>query len=96
MHPPESDDLPRLLRRRVEIWRQAEPELRAVRIRDASAVTVPDAIRQLFTGMEHLLFLPSSPTSGLIEQQMWFSRIRDAAAQAGEPAPAARPRRLHE
>jgi len=75
-----------LLRRRVETWRQAEPELRAVRIRDAAACTVPDAVRQLFTGMEHLLFLPSSPTSGLIEQQMWFSRIRDAASNAGKPA----------
>jgi hypothetical protein len=77
-----------MIRHRAEIWRQAEPELRAVRIRDAAAGTVPEAVRQLFTGMEHLLFLPSDPTSGLIEQQMWFGRIREAAIRAGEPASA--------
>jgi len=88
MHQPDGDDLRQLIRHRAEIWRRAEPELRAVRIRDAAAVPVPDAIRQLFDGMEHLLFPPSSPTSGLIEQQRWFSRIRDAA---GNPANRHRP-----
>jgi hypothetical protein len=85
MPPPDSDDLRELVRRRAEIWRQAEPELCAVRIRDAAAIGVPEAIRQLFTGMEHLLFLPSPPTSGLIEQQAWFSRIREAAGSPGDP-----------
>jgi hypothetical protein len=87
MRPPDSDNLHELVRRRAEIWRRAEPELRAVRIRDAAAIGVPEAIRQLFTGMEHLLLLPSPPTSGLIEQQVWFSRIREAAGNPGEPHP---------
>ena len=86
MDPADSDDMRESVRRRAMIWEQAEPELRAVRIRDAVASTVPDAIRQLFDGMEHLLFLPSPPTSGLVEQQMWFSRIRDAANKPREPA----------
>lgn len=85
---PFNDDPREAIRRRAEVWKQAEPELREARIRDAAEVSVPEAIRQLFTGMEHLLFRPSSPTSGLVEQQMWFTRIREAAGKAT--------RRLHE
>jgi hypothetical protein len=85
MPPPDKEELSDLLHRRAEIWRLAEPELRAVRIREASAVSVEEAIRQLFNGMEHLLFVASSPTSGLVEQQIWFSRIRGASGALREP-----------
>jgi hypothetical protein len=37
---------------------------------------VQEAVRQVFDSMESVLPAPASNTSGLVEQQMWFSGIR--------------------
>lgn len=47
-----------------------------------------EAIRQLFDGMESFLVAPAQADSedperhGLVEQQMWFSRIRTATPKS--------------
>jgi hypothetical protein len=79
MSAPDSDERRDLIRRWVETWRGAGPELEAVRRHDAGSVTIQETVRQLFEGMESVLAAPAPATSGLVEQQMWFSRIRIAA-----------------
>ena len=64
------------LHRWVETWQNAGPELMAIRHREAANVPVSEAIRQLFDGMDSLIVAPGQASSGLVEQQMWFSRIR--------------------
>jgi hypothetical protein len=77
-----------VIRERIEMWRRADTELAAVRKRDAQAVTIQEAIHQIFDGMESAFAAPASLTSGLVEQQMWFSRIRakSAGKLGGPPA----------
>ena len=65
-----------LLRRWVDTWRRAGPELEAVRRSEYEAVPIHEAIRQLFDGMDSILVAPGPASSGLVEQQMWFSKIR--------------------
>jgi len=74
-----------LLHRWVNTWREAAPELDAIRRREAAAMPVQEAIRQIFEGMDSVLAAPARLTSGLVEQQMWFSRIRTGVA-TGKPA----------
>jgi hypothetical protein len=46
----EEDKVRESLARHIETWRLAEPELRAMRIREAKEINVKGDIRQLFTG----------------------------------------------
>jgi hypothetical protein len=70
-----------LVRRWVDTWRNASPELDAIRQREAAALPAQEAIRQLFDGTEFVFATPARMTSGLVEQQMWFSMIRTMAAK---------------
>ena len=63
------------IRRWVDAWRSAGPELEAIRRRETEAVSTHEAVRQVFEGMESVFAAPAPATSGLVEQQMWFSRI---------------------
>jgi len=63
----------------VDTWRRAGTELEAIRRQDADAASAHEAVRQIFEGMDSLLVAPAPATSGLVEQQMWFSRIRARA-----------------
>jgi hypothetical protein len=74
-----------LIRRWVDTWRSAGRELEAIRRHDISSVPVPEAVRQLFEGMDSVLVSPAPAASGLVEQQMWFSRIRAASGKAADP-----------
>jgi len=67
-----------LLQRWVETWRRAGPELEAVKRAETASVDTQEAIRQIFDGFDRLLRGPGAPTSGLIEQQKLFSRLRGA------------------
>ena len=67
------------LRRWVETWRRAAPELEAVGRRELAALTDDEAR----AAAEDLLSLPLAPDlpergSGLVEQQRWFMRLRAA------------------
>jgi hypothetical protein len=66
-----------LLRQWVEAWRRAGPELEEIRRREIESVDTGEAIRQIFGSSEALLRnLPASTTSGLVEQQAWFAKLR--------------------
>jgi hypothetical protein len=66
-----------LIRRWIETWSRAAPELEAVRRRELAALTDEEAR----SAAEDLLSLPLAPDlpergSGLVEQQRWFMRLR--------------------
>jgi hypothetical protein len=63
-----------LLRRWVETWRRAGPELEAIRLAELQSVDTREAVRQIFSA-ELRDLPPVSPTSGLVEQQAWFARL---------------------
>jgi hypothetical protein len=60
----------------VETWRRAGAELAEIRQRELESVNTEEAIRQIFGDEGTHVDAPSPPTSGLIEQQAWFSRLR--------------------
>jgi hypothetical protein len=65
------------MRRWVETWKEAGPALEAIRlreIRDADNLQVLAALECAFN--QALAALPPRPTSGLVEMQEWFARLR--------------------
>ena len=70
-------DGPELVRLWVETWKQAAPELEAIRrreIAEADNVAVLAALEEAFN--QALRALPPRRTSGLIEMQRLFSKLR--------------------
>ena len=70
-----------LRKRWVETWRRAGEELERLRRAEIASIDTREAIRQIFGSdvASHGPALPApSPTSGLIEQQAWFTRIQKA------------------
>ena len=62
----------------METWRTAGVELEAIRSRELRSLDTQEAIRQIF-GEEAVGFpSPGQATSGLVEQQAWFVRLRAA------------------
>jgi hypothetical protein len=84
-----NDEERNLVHRWVNTWRNAGPELEAIRRREAATAPVQEAIRQIFDGMDSVFSAPAPLTSGLVEQQMWFSRIRTLTPnqQSADPEP---------
>jgi hypothetical protein len=67
------------MRRWVDTWRQAGQELDEVRRREIESTDTQEAVRQLFgTGDDPIDLPPAPATSGLVEQQAWFAKIRAA------------------
>jgi len=63
-------------RRWVQTWKQAGPELEAIRrreIRDADNLAVLALLESAFN---QALSLPPRTTSGLVEMQKWFAKLR--------------------
>ena len=71
--PPDRSSDDALLRRWVETWLRAGPELERIRRAELMGVDTQEAIRQVLE--VHVPLLPALPTSGLVEQQAWFARI---------------------
>lgn len=65
-----------LMRRWVETWQRAGRELEEIRRREIEATDTREAIRQLFGSTSPLLNSPPPATSGLVEQQAWFAKLR--------------------
>lgn len=64
------------IRRWVETWKQAGPELAAIRhqeIREADNVKVLAALEDVFN---HAATLPLRETSGMVEMQKYFAKLR--------------------
>jgi len=65
-----------LMRRWVETWRRAGTELDEIRRRELEATDTREAIRQVFGSAAAFQDLPTRTTSGLVEQQAWFAKLR--------------------
>jgi hypothetical protein len=65
------------LRQWVETWRRAGAELEEIRRREIEEMDTREAIRPIF-GSAELFFrhLEAPTTSGLVEQQAWFAKLR--------------------
>jgi len=80
MPDPEKDRL----KQHVETWRRAGLELAAVRERELGEVDTREAVRQLFGDNTLVQDAARLTTSGLVEQQAWFAKLR--AKDAGKRA----------
>ena len=70
-----------LLRNWVETWTRAGPELDAIRRRELEALT-DDDIRRIVQNLMSVPLPPDLPMrldSGLVEQQRWFTRLRESS-----------------
>lgn len=67
---------PELPRKWVETWKRAAPELESIRRAELQALDTREAIGQIF-GSYVYKGEPAPTTSGLVEQQAWFMRVRD-------------------
>ena len=65
-----------LMRRWVETWRRAGYELDEIRRREIEATDTAAAIRQLFGSAVPHQDVSLRTTSGLVEQQAWFAKLR--------------------
>lgn len=65
-----------LMRRWVETWRRAGTQLDKIRRCEIQATDTREAIRQLFGSAAAFQDLPPRTTSGLVEQQAWFAKLR--------------------
>ena len=64
----------------VDTWRNAGRELEEIRRIESGGGFSAVAVDSLFRGMESVLARPAPATTGLVEQQKWFSRIRTGTA----------------
>ena len=65
-----------MLKKYVETWRSAGPELEAIRKRELQETDVQKAVHQLFGDSDLVQRWPRLTTSGLVEQQAWFAKLR--------------------
>ena len=77
MSGPHTEDR-ELLRRWVETWRRAGRELDEIRRREIESADTQAAIEQIFGSAPEDSFPDAAPrpTSGLVEQQAWFAKLR--------------------
>ena len=68
------------LRAFVDAWRSASERLEDLRRRDLRNVNVADRIESLNGAFEATLARPPRTSSGLVEQQAVFARIRHAGS----------------
>lgn len=65
-----------MLQEHVQRWRRAASELEAIRERELQTVDTREAVRQLFGNNTLVQNAPRLNHSGLIDQQVWFARLR--------------------
>ena len=64
------------LKTHVESWRRAAIELEEIKRRELREVDTKEAIRQLFSNNTMVQNAPKQTTSGMVEQQAWFAKLR--------------------
>jgi hypothetical protein len=72
----EKDAERELMRRWVETWKRAGRELEMIRRREIETTDTRKAIKQLFGPDAVLQEREPRTTSGLVEQQAWFAKLR--------------------
>ena len=65
-----------LLRRWVDTWRRAGVQLESIRRAEIESADTQEAVRQIFGSLDRANSELGPPTSGLIDQQAWFARLR--------------------
>lgn len=65
-----------LMMRWVETWRRAGAELAEIQRREIESADTREAVRQIFGTASLFRDLPKRTTSGLVEQQPWFAKLR--------------------
>ena len=65
------------MRRWVETWKQAGPELEAIRRREIEQINVLEELAGLEGVFNYATRnVPPDPSSGLVEMQAWFAKLR--------------------
>jgi hypothetical protein len=65
-----------MIRQWVETWKEAGPELEAIRHREILEADNLKALALLETAFNHALRTAAPrPTSGLVEMQAWFAKL---------------------
>jgi hypothetical protein len=65
------------MRRWVETWKQAGPELEAIRRKEIEKINVIESLAALEDAFNYATRnVPPSDTSGLVEMQRWFAKLR--------------------
>jgi hypothetical protein len=65
------------MRRWVETWKEAGPALEAIRRKEIEAINVLESLAALEDAFNYALReLPPRQSSGLVEMQKWFARLR--------------------
>jgi len=72
-----------LMRKWVQTWKEAGPWLEEVRRRDIENADTQQAVRELFGMVPWPHFQPKR-TSGLVEQQAWFAKLRRQQSRASQ------------
>jgi len=66
-----------MVRRWVKTWEQAGPELEAIRRREIREADNLKVLAMLEGAFNHAArTLPPRPSSGLVEMQAWFAKLR--------------------
>lgn len=66
-----------MTKRRIQQWADAAPVMQALRDEEVRRTNTTDAILQLNDAFQSaLLHYAARETSGLVEQQAWFSKMR--------------------
>ena len=76
MAPPLTSEDRAMLKQHVETWRVAGPELEAIRKRELQTIDVQKAVLQLFGDSTMVQLWPRLTTTGLVEQQAWYAKLR--------------------
>ena len=64
------------LKTHVETWRRAAIELEEIERRELLTVDTREAVRQIFGNNTMVQDAPKLTSSGLVEQQAWFAKLR--------------------
>jgi hypothetical protein len=65
------------MRRWVETWKQAGPELEAIRRKEIEKINVLESLAALEDEFNYATRnIPPDETSGLVEMQRWFAKLR--------------------
>jgi hypothetical protein len=66
-----------MMRRSVEAWREAGPQLEAIRRREIREADNLQMLAVLEGAFNHALrTMPARESSGLVEMQKWFAKLR--------------------
>jgi hypothetical protein len=65
-----------MMRRWVQTWKEAGPELEAIRVREVREADNLKVLAMLEGAFNHALrTLPPRPSSGLVEMQAWLAKL---------------------